>query len=65
MTPLERMGHKLIAERRPTYRTMIRLRDDAIGRGLQELAITCGWSACRLGDEAVAEQTREIINKCR
>ena len=65
MTPLERLGHKRITERRPIYGTMIKLRDDAINRGLQALAITCGWSAIRLSREAVDEQTQEIIHKCR
>lgn len=34
-------------------RTMMRLRADAIERGMTELALTYGWSAIRLGFEAL------------
>lgn len=37
-----------------------RLRNDAIERGMQELAIVYGWSAIRLGQELLQRQLTQI-----
>ena len=39
------------------------LRNDAIARGMLELAITYGWSMLRLGDERIARQMTMIGHK--
>jgi hypothetical protein len=39
----------------------LKLRNDALSRGLQELAIVYGWTAMRLGQELCDEQMRLLI----
>jgi hypothetical protein len=57
---MEQRGRELIAARYPAYATMERLREDAVERGLRDLAIVYGWSAIRIGQEAVAEAMRGL-----
>lgn len=38
-----------------TQAAIVRLRQDAIARGMSELAIAYGWSAIRLGAERIDE----------
>jgi hypothetical protein len=59
LSDLERRGHELIAARKPVYATVRRLQDDAIERGLHDLAVAYGWSALRIGQEAIDEAERE------
>ena len=59
MKDLEERGHALIAARRPAYAAICRLREDASTRGMAALAIVYGWSALRLGQEAVDEAAME------
>jgi len=41
---------------RPEYYTMVKLREDAIRRGMDYLAIMYGWSAIRMGEEWTKER---------
>ncbi len=59
LNDLEKRGHVLIAARRPAYATVCKLREDASARGMAALAIVYGWSALRLGQEAVDEAATE------
>lgn len=45
--------------------TIIRLRTDAIDRGLTELALAYGWSAIRLGEELWAERRNAVLNNSK
>jgi hypothetical protein len=43
--------------------SMIKLRGDAIDRGMTELAVAYGWSAIRLGGEWLAKAPRRQKDK--
>jgi hypothetical protein len=42
--------------RPPEYATLERLREDALARGMLDLAIVYGWSMLRIMDEVIARQ---------
>ena len=43
----------------PLYRALAVLRQDALERGLTELAIVYGWSMMRISNEIIASQIAE------
>lgn len=43
------------ADPKAVLETIMRLRKSALQHGMEELAITYGWSAIRLGNEILAE----------
>jgi hypothetical protein len=43
-------------------KSLILLRNDAIERGLAELAITLGWSIIRMRSEQIEQQMRKAVD---
>jgi hypothetical protein len=56
--PLITSGMALIAQRCPLYGLMMRLRIDAVERGMFDLATVYGYSAIRLGTETLGQIRR-------
>jgi hypothetical protein len=51
-----------MSEAKQLQRALLSLRQDAIRRGLKELAICYGWSVIRIGEELLTNRSGSEIN---